>query len=88
MDIGQMAPMRVRKDAGSDDARRWIFTWVNTSGGLACFDAHKLAERRSSQGMHQAELPCPPRLENGSVYIRMLYNRNNTTDSSNQHLKS
>jgi hypothetical protein len=75
MGIGQMAPMRVRKDAGSDDSRRWIYKWVQTSGALVHFDTHKLAVRRSSQDMRQAALPHSPRLENGSVYIRMLYNR-------------
>ena len=75
MGIGQMAPMRVRKDAGSDDSRRWIYKWVQTSGALVHFDTHKLAVRRSSQDMRQAALPRSPRLENGSVYIRMLYNR-------------
>jgi hypothetical protein len=40
------------------------------------------------QDMRQAALPRSSRLENGSVYIRTLYNRNNTTDLSNQRLKS
>jgi hypothetical protein len=88
MDIGQMAPTRIRKDAGFDDARRWIYKWVNTSGALAYFDTHKLAVRRSSQDMRQAALPRSSRLENGSVYIRMLYNRNNTADLSKWRLNS
>lgn len=48
MDIGQMVPMRVRQDAESDDARGWIYKWVDTSGALVHFNTHKLAMRRSS----------------------------------------
>lgn len=88
MDIGQMAPTRDRKDAESDDGRRWIYKWMNTSGALVHFDTHKLAVRWPSQDRRQAPLPCLPRPEDGSVYIRMLYNRNNTTDLSKWRIDS
>jgi len=51
-----------------------------TSGELVHFDKRKLAVRQLSQGRHA--LPWPPRLEDGSVYISMLYNRNNLTELS------
>jgi hypothetical protein len=88
MDTGQMAPTTFRKGAESGDARRWIHRCVQTSGALVHLNTHKLAARRSPQGRRQASLPGPLRLENGSVYIRMLYNKNNTTDLSKWHLNS
>ena len=86
--LGRWHQRGIEKDAESDDGRRWIYKWMNTSGALVHFDTHKLAVRWPSQDRRQAPLPCSPRPEDGSVYIRMLYNRNNTTDLSKWRIDS
>jgi hypothetical protein len=86
--LGRWHRRGIGKDAESDDGRRWIYKWMNTSGALVHFDTHKLAVRWPSQDRRQAPLPCSPRPEDGSVYIRMLYNRNNTTDLSKWRIDS
>jgi hypothetical protein len=86
MDIGQMAPTRVRKTPNSktqDDG----FTSGWTHVARLCTSTPTSWPRDDlPRAYRQVALPDPPRSENGSVYIRMLYNRNNTTDLASQLL--
>ena len=84
-----MAPTRDRKRRRIRRRKKMDeHKWMNTSGALVHSDTQKLAVRWPSQDRRQASLPCSPRPEDGSVYIRMLYNRNNTTDLSKWRIDS